>query len=336
MIFEFAPGPTFNFLDAFARRIGTTLQDTTLTLPPSLGVGTMTSIRLIQDFSLLIHHYTLQEELILRRTIAENAGDRISVLFHVDAPPDQNQDVDSDALIVRDSRAVYAIRITSANINSEMRFPAKQPVFFAVLTTTRPALKSLLRLKKMNGVVEQILAGKQGFLFYETLPADAQKALKTLTTVGEQDELGELRTWIQVQELLYWLFERLLARETSKHRPVHQVDADQLAQVRNAVVADLSLPPQLPELAKLAGMSVSKLTDLFRQVFGDSVYDYFQKVRMEEAGHLLTQTGYTVSEVGYRLGFTNLSYFSRLFEKHHGLTPKRYAMNRQLILKPER
>src|SRR5205823_3573424 len=113
----------------------------------------------------------------------------------------------------------------------------------------------------------------------------AHQTLRTLVAVEAQDDLAELRVWIQVQALLCWLFERLLARETRQQRPIHRADADGLSQVRAAVVADLSVPPQLPQLAQLAGMSTSKLTDLFKQVFGDSIYDYYQKARMAEAGH---------------------------------------------------
>ena len=191
-----------------------------------------------------------------------------------------------------------------------------------------PALGDLLNIRAMNTVVGQILTGREGVLFYETLTADAQKLLKTLVAVDTRPELGKLRIWIHVQELLYWLFDRLLIRETLNHRSVHWLDADHLEQVRAAVVADLSVPPRLTELAKLAGMSVSKLTDLFKQVFGESIYDYFQKARMDEAGYLLRQGGYSVSETGHRLGFSNLSHFGRLFEKHHGITPKRFATKR--------
>lgn len=325
MLFDFAPSEQFNFLAAFAQRIGASLQDNTLTLPPSLGVGSIKRIRLSPDFSLLIHQYTLQEELILKRTAADNTADRVTVLFQGHPGPEQR--VPDDAAPA-DKRAEYTIRITSPDINSELHFSPNRAIFFTVLSMGRPALRNLLKIKTMNGVVEQILVGSQGFLFYETMSADAQKTLKTLVAADTQPELGELRIWIQVQELLCWLFERLLARATLKHRPIHRVDADQLGRVRASVVADLSVPPQLPELAQLAGMSISKLTDLYKQVFGDSIYDYFQKARMEEAGYLLRQAGYSVSETGHRLGFSNLSHFSRLFEKHYGTKPKRFATDR--------
>ena len=48
---------------------------------------------------------------------------------------------------------------------------------------------------------------------------------------------------------------------------------------------------------------------------------------MQEAARLLTTGTLTVSEVGYQLGFTNLSHFTRVFETHIGLKPKKYAMN---------
>jgi AraC-like DNA-binding protein len=47
---------------------------------------------------------------------------------------------------------------------------------------------------------------------------------------------------------------------------------------------------------------------------------------MEEAAFLLKQSGYSVSEVGYQLGFTNLSHFSRLFQRYYGSTPKKYSI----------
>jgi AraC-like DNA-binding protein len=47
---------------------------------------------------------------------------------------------------------------------------------------------------------------------------------------------------------------------------------------------------------------------------------------MQEAARLLRVRRLSVSEVGYALGFSNLSHFSRLFEQHIGLKPKKYAM----------
>lgn len=79
------------------------------------------------------------------------------------------------------------------------------------------------------------------------------------------------------------------------------------------------------ELSHQSGLSESKLTRLFRQIFGTSLYQYYQLVRINEAARLLREHDLSVSEVGYRLGFTNLSHFTRLFAHHMQLNPKQYA-----------
>jgi AraC-like DNA-binding protein len=72
-------------------------------------------------------------------------------------------------------------------------------------------------------------------------------------------------------------------------------------------------------------MSPSKLKRLFRQIFGNSIFSYYQGFRMKEAARLLKVGKLSVTEVGYQLGFTNLSHFSRVFKNHIGMKPKQYS-----------
>jgi AraC-like DNA-binding protein len=46
---------------------------------------------------------------------------------------------------------------------------------------------------------------------------------------------------------------------------------------------------------------------------------------MKEAARLLKEEKLSVSDVGYQLGFTNLSHFSRIFAAHIGMKPKQYS-----------
>ncbi|MDR1348728.1 MAG: helix-turn-helix domain-containing protein [Prevotellaceae bacterium] len=85
-------------------------------------------------------------------------------------------------------------------------------------------------------------------------------------------------------------------------------------------------PPVIKELAIYANMSPSKLKRLFRQILGDSIFSYYQTFRMKEVARLLKEEKkLSVSDVGYRLGFTNLSHFSRIFKEHIGMKPKQYS-----------
>ena len=72
-------------------------------------------------------------------------------------------------------------------------------------------------------------------------------------------------------------------------------------------------------------MSETKLKRLFKQVFGDSIFHYYEICRIQKAAELLKVGTRTVSDVGYTLGFTNLSHFSRIFERVIGMKPKAYC-----------
>jgi AraC-like DNA-binding protein len=87
----------------------------------------------------------------------------------------------------------------------------------------------------------------------------------------------------------------------------------------------LATPPVIDDLATCAGMSASKLKRLFKQIFGDSIFSYYQQFRLKEAARLLREEKLSVTDVGYQMGFTNLSRFSRVFEEHIGMKPKQYS-----------
>jgi len=87
----------------------------------------------------------------------------------------------------------------------------------------------------------------------------------------------------------------------------------------------LETPPAIKELAAFAAMSPTKLKRLFSQVFGNSIFSYYQQFRIKEAARLLKEEKRSVSDAGYSLGFVNLSHFSRVFEQQMGMKPKRYS-----------
>jgi AraC-like DNA-binding protein len=69
-------------------------------------------------------------------------------------------------------------------------------------------------------------------------------------------------------------------------------------------------------------------------MFGVSIYQYFQRMRLEKARQLLAENNRTVKEVAYELGFTNTGHFSRLFERTFHVKPKRFQLDRPVLPDP--
>jgi AraC-like DNA-binding protein/mannose-6-phosphate isomerase-like protein (cupin superfamily) len=84
---------------------------------------------------------------------------------------------------------------------------------------------------------------------------------------------------------------------------------------------------RLDEVAEVCGTSVRNLQLLFRQQLESTVIGHVNTERMRVAANDLLM-GYRVGEVAERVGVPSPEQFSRLFKKHHGISPKRYQMER--------
>ena len=91
----------------------------------------------------------------------------------------------------------------------------------------------------------------------------------------------------------------------------------------------LSDPVSVTDMAKRAGLSVSRFSALFRQHFGCSPYRYLKRLRVLHAQDLLSDTDLTQEEIAKRSGFANAQHFSRVFRDQTGVTPGVYrSLNR--------
>ena len=84
---------------------------------------------------------------------------------------------------------------------------------------------------------------------------------------------------------------------------------------------EVVIPPTIKELARSVAMSESKLKKLFKAVYNLPIYEYFQKHRMQKAKLMLLSERYAIKDVGYKLGYANLSNFTLAFKKIYGKLP---------------
>lgn len=82
--------------------------------------------------------------------------------------------------------------------------------------------------------------------------------------------------------------------------------------------------PRIENIAETLGMSPRYLSDSLRTETGKGARDHIHLYLLDEAKNLLLEPNITVSEVAYKLGFEYPNYFSRLFKKKVGMSPKEY------------
>jgi len=108
------------------------------------------------------------------------------------------------------------------------------------------------------------------------------------------------------------------------------VDEDNVRKIRKAkeiILTHMSEPPSLQELSTEVDLSLSKLKEGFKQLYGDTVYGYLLTYKMEEARRMLESGKYNVNEVGLKIGYSTSSHFIAAFKKKYGTTPKKYLLS---------
>ncbi|RLD30119.1 MAG: AraC family transcriptional regulator [Bacteroidetes bacterium] len=129
-------------------------------------------------------------------------------------------------------------------------------------------------------------------------------------------------------ELLSLYFNR--NEDTNVEQCPFLVDETNVAKIRNAkdiIISRMAEPPSLKELADEIGLSLKKLKEGFKQIYGDSVYSFLFEYKMEVSRKLLESGDYNVTEVGLKVGYSTASHFISAFKKKYGTTPKKYIMS---------
>jgi len=105
------------------------------------------------------------------------------------------------------------------------------------------------------------------------------------------------------------------------------VDEEHVLKIRKAkdiIIARMTEPPSLQELANEVGLNLKKLKVGFKQIYGDTVYSFLFDYKMDHARKLLESNQYNVNEIGEKVGYSTASHFITAFKKKFGTTPKRY------------
>ena len=88
-------------------------------------------------------------------------------------------------------------------------------------------------------------------------------------------------------------------------------------------------PMSVMDISRALGTSTSYLSRIFKESTGETIIRTINNKRIEKAKAYLKETDLKVYEVADILGFENVTYFSRFFKKHTGVSPKDYKESRK-------
>jgi AraC family transcriptional regulator, transcriptional activator of pobA len=125
-------------------------------------------------------------------------------------------------------------------------------------------------------------------------------------------------------ELIAIGFARAFRRQAAEASPANHPKADLLRRYIAMVEMSFRKHKPLTFYARTLGVSVTHLTRTCRSVVGRSAAQIIQDRLMIEARRDLVYTAFPISQIAFRLGFSDPAYFSRFFAERAGVAPSTY------------
>ncbi|MDF2477143.1 MAG: hypothetical protein K0S24_2626 [Sphingobacterium sp.] len=303
----------------WAERLGISLTPAGYELE-MLQLNELKIIDLLPEMLLMVRSVVAKETFCFRRkpiTIIEN-GISISFQNIINSP---STACTSDKKIL--PQAQPHVRITPLHVESDVSFPKGVSIQQVTIIVSLDYLKRFIGTDQVK--FDYLFSNEKTLWIEEFMSPEIAEVVNEISLIKSPDTLSDAYYRLKSLELLFYLFKNLSIRTHVTHQQLSKYELESVYSVRDQIASYIDRPFVQEELVKISGMNVIKLRKLFTQVFGKGMYPYYQHLRMQEAARLLRDEYLSVSETGYQLGFSNLSYFGRLFESHFGSKPKKWA-----------
>lgn len=310
---------TYNaFLQELGKALHVEMKDSILHLPAELGEGYLRSIE-FNDTDALLYTFKVKENLVIKR---EKDEKEFYTLIY-----DEINQADNFAIFIGaeplldNTTRNSAIYLTSFLYDVEYTLYKDVFVKGLRICLNKNWMKQYLQLPTIEDVLEKYISMKTENIWYKPVDAESKELLQEILNNKNESRLYYHNRIMRIVEIFFsWLQNN--SAYLSLKSSVGKEDIKAAQKVESILTDEtVSIPPTIKELSRIVAMSDSKLKKIFKMVYGLPIYEYFQKHRMQKARLMLLSGNYSIKDVGYTLGYSNLSNFTLAFKKEFNKLP---------------
>lgn len=190
----------------------------------------------------------------------------------------------------------------------------------------KPSYLTQFRSKKQRNISDKVLSFTHSSSFSKLLPlcGKTRMAIEALLNHTYTDTLENIFINAQTQILLLYSLDCMLGDNEEVFACkflANEADRDKIIKAREVLLQHIGEPLTIKELSRKVAINECYLKKGFKEMFGTTIFDFYQSQRMEHAKYLLYDKGLSVTEVSVLLGYSSISHFSTAFKKHTGIKP---------------
>ena len=156
------------------------------------------------------------------------------------------------------------------------------------------------------------------------LTSKMMQAINDLLNPPYVSAVRHIHAHARMLDLVCMLVDALIRQGDDEEPPLllRSRDIEALHEARALLASSFEDPPTIPELARRVGLNRTKLVQGFKHVFGEAVFDFSQRVRLDHADRLLKDTDEAISAIALAVGYEHQSSFAVAFKARFGHSPR--------------
>jgi AraC-like DNA-binding protein len=306
------------FLEQLSELLKARLDNGYMPLPEDVGTGYFQAID-VDGVDALLYDFKLNDDILFERK--KDGEEYYTLIFdEVDQIDGFDLAIENQLMFEPNTRT-SAIYLTSFLYDVSVTIHKNISLKGLRVCINREWMHKYLHLPAIEDVLEKYIELKTENVWYKPVDAESRELLQALLNTKGNNLLYYHTKILRIVEIFFeWLREE--SKQVHARSGISRVDIKCAQTIESILTSETTvLPPTIKELSRKAAMSESKLKKVFKSVYGLPIYEYFQKHRMQKARMMLLTGNYSIKDIGYSLGYSNLSNFTLAFKKEYGRLP---------------
>lgn len=310
-----------NYCKEFAAMLHVPFENNTVQFPENIATGQVKLLSFPNGLQAIIHDCVLNQDFTWQRISSLPEIFILRVDYVEISSPIQ---VKMEDEVFKDSSEIYSsIVLTSSRFGLDATVKKGSVVKSANIIIKPHWLKKYLPADVVDYWLQALRTLKLKGVNMVPMDFSTRQSLFSIINLPADDPAYNFKALTRIFEITDYYFKKVNFQfiEWSKQQKSFS-DIDKIIELDVFLTRDFNQPvPTLDEMAESVHMSTTKLKSLFKKIYGQSIYEYFNVSRLNKARHLLLEKNLPIKEVAWQMGYSAVSNFSAAFKKQFHISP---------------
>ncbi|WP_241479964.1 helix-turn-helix domain-containing protein [Kordia jejudonensis] len=298
-----------------------------LRIPEKFGTGFVKATIFDNGISVLESDYLLKKELHFE--LKKGVVHPLKIMFNRQSPFEHKFTEDTDSQIIN---RLDSVMLSSTPTNNHFfKIPANTAICVFSIEINRKLFEEKIEsfLAEMNEDLVNVFRDANGirkFFYKGQYSLDIAKFIEEFTECELEGFMKAVFLEGKAYEILVHYLQQYLddLNTPEKRKIIRKATMESIEEAVEIIKNEIASIDNVSVLAKRVGINPNTLQNGFKHLYKSSVNEYIKNHRIEKAKELLETSSLNITEITYKIGINSRSYFSKIFKKRYGITPKAY------------